>query len=107
MKFIVLFIIWSNFFNVDIINENNFKTFKHKAKLLENTVAQADNAANEILKNAALAVSLRFSSNFWRSHEIPLINCKEELKLEWWNHCVLVMMRMLFLVLKAQIYMLM
>ena len=32
-------------FNADIANNNNFKTFKYMAKLLENTVAQADNVA--------------------------------------------------------------
>ena len=32
-------------FNADIVNNNNFKTFKYMAKLLENTVAQADNVA--------------------------------------------------------------
>ena len=37
-------------FNADIVNDNNFKSFKYKAKLLGNTVAQADNAANGILK---------------------------------------------------------
>ena len=32
-------------FNADIVNNNNFKTLKYMAKLLENTVAQADNVA--------------------------------------------------------------
>ena len=27
--------------------------------------------------------------NFWRSFEIPLINCKVKYKLAWTNHCVL------------------
>ena len=38
-------------FNADIINDNNFRSFKCKAtQLLGNTVVQADNAANGILK---------------------------------------------------------
>ena len=37
-------------FNADVVNNNNFKSFKYKAKLLGSTVAQADNAANVILK---------------------------------------------------------
>ena len=53
-------------FNADIVNDNNFKSFKYKAKLLGNTVAQADNAANGILKNATIAVSLKCLSNFLR-----------------------------------------
>ena len=32
---------------------------------------------------------LKFLSNFWRSYEMPLINCKVELKLKWSNYCVL------------------
>ena len=32
---------------------------------------------------------LRFLNNFWRSLEIPLINCKIESKLKWTNYCAL------------------
>ena len=53
-------------FNADIVNHNNFKSFKYKAKLLGNTVAQDDNVSNGILKNATIAVSLIYFSNFWR-----------------------------------------
>ena len=52
------------YFNVDIINNNNFQ---YKAKLLGNTAAQADNTTNENLKNAAISLPLKYSSNFWRS----------------------------------------
>ena len=46
----------------------------YKAKLLENIVAHdAQNQANGILKNATLAVPLKYLSNFWRSLEMPLI----------------------------------
>ena len=76
-------------FNVDLVNDNNFESFKYQAKLLGNTVAQAINAANGILKNAVIAVPLKYLSNFWRSLEMPLINCKAELKLKWSNYCVL------------------
>ena len=30
-----------------------------------------------------IAVPLKYLSNFWRSLEIPLINCKVELSLKW------------------------
>ena len=63
-------------FNADIGNINNFKSLEYKANLLRNT--GADNL-NEILKNATFAVPLKFLSNFWRSLEMPLINCKDEL----------------------------
>ena len=47
-------------FTANIANINDFKSFKYKAKLLENTEAQtAPNQDNGILKNAAIAVSLK------------------------------------------------
>ena len=63
---------------------------KYKAKLLGNTVAQPNpNQANEILRNATIAVLLKYLNNFWRSLEMPLINCKVESKLKWTKYCVL------------------
>ena len=47
-------------FNADIVNDNNFKSFKYKAKLLGKTIALANNAANGILKNATFAVPLKY-----------------------------------------------
>ena len=42
-------------FNAYIANDNNFKSFKYKAKLLGNTVAQpTPNKAKEIFGNAAI-----------------------------------------------------
>ena len=77
-------------FNADVASDNNFKYFKYKAKLLGNTVAQPiPYQANGILKNVTIAVPLIYLNNFWRSLEMPLINCKVELKLEWTKHYVL------------------
>ena len=73
-------------FNAAIANDDNFKSFKYKAKLLGNTEA---NGANGILKNGTKAVPLKYLSNFWRSPELPLINCKLELRLKWTKLCVL------------------
>ena len=50
------------------------------------TVADGDNG---ILKNAIYAVPLKCLNNFWRSLDIPLKNCKAELKLKWTKYCVL------------------
>ena len=66
-----------------IIANNNFEFFKYQTKTLENTVTQAAlSEANEILGNATITIPLKYLSNFWRSLEIPLINCKVELKLK-------------------------
>ena len=72
-------------FNADIGNTDDFKSFKYKAKLLGNT---AVHGANRMLKNAKIAVSLKYLSSFWRSLEMPLISCKVELKLKRKKYCV-------------------
>ena len=36
-----------------------------------------------------IAIPLKYLSNFWRSLEIPLINCKIHLRLSWNKDCVL------------------
>ena len=81
-----------NNFNADIANDDNFssKYFKYKAKLFGNTISPAAlKAANGILKNTTIAVPLNFLSIFWRSLELPLINCKVKLKLKWTKYRVL------------------
>ena len=35
-------------------------------------------------------MSLKYLSNFWRSLNIPLINCEVELTLNWFKNCVLI-----------------
>ena len=78
-------------FNADIANANNFKSLEYKAKLLGNTVAQDGlNHPNGILKNATISAPLKYLSNFWISLEMPLINCKVELKFIWTKYCVFV-----------------
>ena len=77
-------------FNNSVENADHFKSFEYKAKLLGNTVAQpAQNNANGILKNATIAMPLKYLSNFWKSVEMPLIHCKVELKLKWTKYCIL------------------
>ena len=72
-------------FNNDFANTNNFKSFLYKPELLGNTEADR---ADGISKNTRIIVQLKYLSNFWRSLEMPLIDCKVELKLKWTNHCV-------------------
>ena len=73
-------------FNGYIANDDNFKSFKYKNKLLKNTEADE---ANGIIKNATIVELLKYLSYFWRSLEMPLINGKVELKLKWKKYCVL------------------
>ena len=48
-------------FNADIADTDNFKSFMYKAKFLANSEADG---ANGILKNEAIAVPLKYLSNF-------------------------------------------
>ena len=55
-------------------------SFKYKSSLLGNPVA-AD--GNGVLRNAKIVVPLKYLSNFFRTLEMPLINCKIYLELNW------------------------
>ena len=58
-------------------NDNNAPSFKYKVNLIGNT------ETNGTKKGVKIAVPLKYLSNFWRSLEMPLINCKVELSLRW------------------------
>ena len=57
---------------------NNSQSFKYKAALLGKT-ADAVNNTNSSVKEAKIVVPLKYLSNFWRSLEMSLNNCK----LDW------------------------
>ena len=46
-----------------------------------------------------MAVPLKYLCNFWISFEMPLINCKVELKLGWAKHCVIKMIMLMLIVI--------
>ena len=55
-------------FDDNIENIDHFKSFEYQAKLLGNKFAQfTPNKGNGILKNAAIAVPLKYLRNYWRS----------------------------------------
>ena len=64
---------------------DNSNSFKYKVSLLGNPVV-ADNIAKRRVK---VVVPLKYLSNFFRSLEMPLINCKIKLNLTWKKECVL------------------
>ena len=57
------------------------KSFKHKAKIIGST------ADNENRLNAEVVVPLKYLSNFWRSLDLPLVDCEMELDLPWTRYC--------------------
>ena len=56
---------------------NNSSSFKYKSSFITNR------------NGVKIAVPLKYLSNFWRSLEMPLINCKVELSLKWHENCIL------------------
>ena len=69
--------------NADVTIDDNVLSFKYKSSIIGNT--EADGKKNGV----KIAVPLKHLSNFWRSLEILLINCKVELSLNWIENCVL------------------
>ena len=64
-------------------NDDNAPSFKYKASIIGNT------GDNERKNGVKIAAPLKYLSNFWISLEMPLINCKVELSLNWIERCLL------------------
>ena len=59
----------------------NSKSFKSKVKITGKT------PNNGNTKNVEIIVPLKYLSNFWRTLEMPLINCEVNLILTWSQDC--------------------
>ena len=66
---------------------NNSQSCKYKAALVGKTANHDD--GKSFVKDAKIVVPLKYLSNFWRSLEMPLINCKIYLELNWIEDCIL------------------
>ena len=64
---------------------NNSSSFKYKVSLLGDPV----HAGGIARRNVKVVVPLKYLSNFFRSLEMRLINCKIKLNLTWKKECVL------------------
>ena len=62
---------------VDAHIPNNSSSYKYKSSFITNR------------NNVKIAVPLKYLSSFWRSLEMPLVNCKVELSLKWYKNCIL------------------
>ena len=70
--------------NIVIFAEDNITdSFKFKAKITGQT-------GNDGTKDVEIMVPLNYLSNFWRTLEMPLINCEVNLILTWSSRCVLI-----------------
>ena len=66
---------------------DNFQSFKYKAALVGKTANH--NNGKSFVKDTKVVVPLKYLRNFWRSLEMPLINCKVLLELNWIEDCIL------------------
>ena len=84
--------------NVDL-TADNFDSLKYKAALVGNTVSAVNNTTSSV-KNTELVfplkylisnikILLKYQNIFWRSLEMPLINCKIRLELNRIEDCIL------------------
>ena len=69
----------------DVPNDNlaDSESFKYKVKIT-GKIPDDDN-----MKNVEIMVPLKYLSNFWRTLEMPLINCEVNLILTWSKDCVI------------------
>ena len=66
------------------ISIRNSKSVDYKTKIAGTL------AANVLEKEVTIAIPLKYLGNFWRSLDIPLINCDITLILSWYKECALV-----------------
>ena len=66
--------------NVDVAN--NTSRLVYKSKIISGT-------DNNNVNNVKLVVPLKYVSSFFRSLEMPLVNCKIDLKLTWHKDCMI------------------
>ena len=71
------------------LTASNSNSFKYKIKLLGNIPQLDADAARVGRLNVKVVVPLKYLSNFFRSLEMPLINCKIKLNLTWKKESVL------------------
>ena len=67
------------------VTTDDSSSFKYKSSFFKPLTA----ADNGVFKDVKIAVPLKYLSNFWRSLEMPLINCKIHLELNWSKDCVM------------------
>ena len=69
---------------------SNSESFKYKTSITGNTYDGDDDDTNQVGKNETeIVVPLKHLSNFWKTFNIPLINCEIEVILTWSKSCFL------------------
>ena len=76
-------ILWQYYKDEPNDNLSNSESFKSKLKIAGNTPADRNTKDIEII------APLKYLSNFWRTLEMPLINCKVNFILTWSKDCII------------------
>ena len=63
---------------------NNTDSFNSKSNIIGKTNVNGD------IEHAEIMIPLKYLSNFWRTLEMPLINCEIEFILTWSKNCVII-----------------
>ena len=77
----------------DIVSFNGANptdSFNFKTKITGQSAGDNNNGNIAGRADVEIMVSLKYLSNFWRTFEMPLINCEVELVLNWRANCVII-----------------
>ena len=66
--------------NITLFKDTGSASFKFKTKVTSQT-------GNDVTKDFEIMVLLKYLSNFWRTLEMPLINCDINFFLTWSPNC--------------------
>ena len=68
---------------IDVRDDPDSASFKYKQKITGET-------GNDGIKDVQIMVPLKYLSNFWRTLEMPLINCETNLILTWFANSFII-----------------
>ena len=75
---------------IDFNGANAIDSFNFKTKITGQTADNNNNGNIAGRVDVEIMVPLKYLSNFWRTLEMPLINCEVELILNWSRGCVII-----------------
>ena len=93
--------LWQHCKDIPVVNDNNnaianfngtneTDSFNFKTKITGKTAANNNDGNIAGRVHVEIMVPLKYLSNFWRTLEMPLINCEIELILTWPRNCVII-----------------
>ena len=85
--------LWQYCKDIPAVNNNNAIvdfTDNHPTDSFNFKVKMTGQTGNDGTKNVEIMVPIKYLSNFWRTIEMPLINCEVNLILKWSANCVIV-----------------